>query len=1089
MAEKLKAIAPEEGWSVWFEMPMQKRRQARAELLTSLGFAVEMPAGKYESRKQRELIRSLAAKGKHISQAALILSDQCCLTTREASLIISTALEGKELVASADAPAQPAAQEAPAAQETPAPSCSAESTTSHESLVESLGIAHNPNENQWRVIEHAGGPMLVIAGPGSGKTATVVNSVLYLVVVKGVDPDEIMLTTFTNKAADELRSRLAAAFDNALIAGALSSPVNTSRFHIGTIDAICLEMVKQCSLTEYADFEIVDEFSHYYEIAAVKRAEKIYIKHGIKENRLSWRKHGAMNNDEWAAFDWRCASGFVGAYESVVAAGAIEKLASSENEELAALGAALAEHQSKLRAEHKFSYADVTAAALELLKDPTCAEKMLGNIRHIIVDEYQDTSSSQQNIVLGLYGHIAPDAEKSLTVVGDDDQSLYRFRGASVQNILGFEHNFEADQCAVVTLRENYRSQAGIIDACTQWMQDGTVDWGLARRPKHMDAAAPQHNETSVLSCVGATSQRWQSEVVSFVKTLKSSGAISDYNQVAFLASSLVWGDEVPALLRRFEREGIDVYAPRANLFAKRQEVLCALGCLMNCFVDAYAEGNETYEECLAEAQRAMQANSQLNIWVQAMRTMYTCCGGQGSDVTFSKLFMQMLKYEPFNRWMGTDGAVDVAHTRSARNLKTLLDCIIGYERMSGLEKFKGSRSVSYHAKQLFGRYLKRRLANGIDEYEDPEEPAPSGHVLFTTIHQAKGLEFPVVIVGPLDKGPRGRGDYLQEEVRTLVEDDEFEPLNMQAIFDFRRLYYTAFSRAQDLLVFSGIEGKIARDFLPLVNVAPSWRNANLYGLHIQRAKQPSLMHTYAYTTDVKAYETCPQRYKLCRVLGFASASNRGMQFGTLVHESAEAVHRLVMEQGLAAIPDDEGLAAIIASKHAALVAREPDAIIDQGQALQQLRSYVINYRDLIAAVVEAEVSISMVRENYILKGQIDVLAGHDGKVEIIDFKTGQVPAEDSDLLEAYHKQMCVYACLVENQTDYEVCGAKLYFPGGNDGRGALIDMAVDTYNVSRVMDEFDEVVASIEQARFSERCADEATCEACDFKHFCRRD
>ncbi|MCB0053425.1 MAG: hypothetical protein KDE24_28220, partial [Caldilinea sp.] len=192
----------------------------------------------------------------------------------------------------------------------------------------------------------------------------------------------------------------------------------------------------------------------------------------------------------------------------------------------------------------------------------------------------------------------------------------------------------------------------------------------------------------------------------------------------------------------------------------------------------------------------------------------------------------------------------------------------------------------------------------GIDEYQDDAEYAPSGCVSFLTIHQSKGMEFPVVIVGSLGSVPRKsysdldvilEGGYLARPA--------FEPLEEVKHYDFRRLYYTAFSRAQNLLVLTAHEVREGRHrtpskyFLPFYDALPSWRDprVRLQDVPLAQVKTVEVKREYSFTSHVTVYENCAEQYRFFKELEFAPVRAGPMLFGTVVHQTIEDIHKAAL--------------------------------------------------------------------------------------------------------------------------------------------------------------------------------------------------
>jgi DNA helicase-2/ATP-dependent DNA helicase PcrA len=291
------------------------------------------------------------------------------------------------------------------------------------------------NKNQTTAIEITEGPALIIAGPGTGKTFTLVKRAVYLITEKNILPENIMIATFTEKAAKEIITRIT----NELIN--INMNVNVNELYIGTIHSICLRLIKEnlefTRLKKY--YRLLDEFEQLY-----------FIFQNIKGF------EGISNIDLFFAptkSSWDKAETLV-YYINAVAEELItqKELADHNNLAIQALSKIRTIYNDLLDDENALDFSSIQSIAYNLLIDnPAICKKLQEAIKYIMIDEYQDTNYVQEQIIF-LLGK----EHNNICVVGDDDQGLYRFRGATIRNILEFPQYFP--KCAKITLSDNYRS-------------------------------------------------------------------------------------------------------------------------------------------------------------------------------------------------------------------------------------------------------------------------------------------------------------------------------------------------------------------------------------------------------------------------------------------------------------------------------------------------------------------------------------------------------------------------------------------------------------------------------------------------------
>lgn len=254
--------------------------------------------------------------------------------------------------------------------------------------------------------------------------------------------------------------------------------------------------------------------------------------------------------------------------------------------------------------------------------------KLRNKFKYIMVDEFQDTNHIQEEMVdlLGGTNHY-------ICVVGDDDQSLYRFRGATVENILKFEERYKNDGCVVKHLSINFRSTQEIVKFYSNFMEyPHGFKWDKCRLPKHL--TSPKSVDTNtVVKIICQTKPGWNDAMFRLICHLKDSGKITDYNQIAFLCSS-VKNPAVIELQNYLMERDIPIYSPRSNRFFDRDEIKTAVGCMFLALT-----GNSTmyfnpkvggfYSAAEAAAKESMELSPELKSFVDKIAS------AQALDITY----------------------------------------------------------------------------------------------------------------------------------------------------------------------------------------------------------------------------------------------------------------------------------------------------------------------------------------------------------------------------------------------------------------------------------------------------------------------
>lgn len=251
------------------------------------------------------------------------------------------------------------------------------------------------------------------------------------------------------------------------------------------------------------------------------------------------------------------------------------------------------------------------------------------------------------------------------------------------------------------------------------------------------------------------------------------------------------------------------------------------LGCLMLMF-PKYVQGLENqeysylqpehyryYRGCIEEANKYLSTPEAADFrnWIRRRGKLHFGLR-ENTDYGFSGLVYQMFEFSPFSDILSTEMDVGLVDLRPARNIAMFTQVINKFEYLHRIDVlspalYQGKRRIDANTETLFNLYLRLLYDGGISEYEDDAEYAPSGCVSFLTIHQSKGMEFPIVVVDSLGNIPRKNTSDLMEEVENkYFKRPAFEPYGDMKFFDFWRLYYTAFSRAQNLLVLTCNEDK-----------------------------------------------------------------------------------------------------------------------------------------------------------------------------------------------------------------------------------------------------------------------------------------
>lgn len=845
-----------------------------------------------------------------------------------------------------------------------------------------------PNPAQEEAIRHIDGPLYLTAGPGSGKTRVLLWRTLNLIVYHKVAPDEIFLATFTEKAALQLREGLR--FLLGIVTNHTDQPYDIANMYVGTVHSLCQRLIMDRRF--YPNHQrpklpqLLDELDQYFHVST-------------KRNWLALTALTGLTTDLEANKAINQPFGKGGSkYDAVTNAISFFNRLSEEQLDPANLLATFqnldpdTELLIKLYIKYKASlvatnnatagltdFALLQQHAYDILQNFSEADKVF---KYVIVDEYQDTNTIQEHLYFKLAaGH------KNICVVGDDDQALYRFRGATVENFVQFPKrcmSYLNQPPKEIALSTNYRSRKNIVDFYTTFISHPTCDWqkpGTAGEyyrvvNKNIQAHSTDTNQAVIASTPGDTTDVCE-EIAEFVKKLLDEGKVEDPNQIAFLFPSLKVVS-VKKMITALEGLNLKVYAPRAGRFLEVEEATAVFGIFIQIFgkPDKGAFGGQDYNDFHKWLDTAAQKGAEL---VQADPKLWRYVQDRKTELaTAVKDYKALLKQAENKGWNlqdvynidtmkrdlintpnisliakkrlgsrafeniakkvaaeGTPFKLKYVFTRAASidwNVLDLFYRLCGFDyfqKMFDLAESDDKRMrdegpvanlglITQYLARFMDKYVKVITAEILDnetfkhtffssylyalfrssesEYEDANDPFPKGRIPFLTIHQSKGLEFPVVILGSPrkdDKGPQ----TIEKLVNPLLVGQDREPLDRVAQFDTMRMFYVALSRAKNLLVIAHYKGKglsINEPFKTLLDPVahfPRIATFDTSTLPAAGAAEEKLPRNYSYTGDFLTYRKCPRQYMIFRKFGFVPSRSQTQFFGSLVHKTLEDLH------------------------------------------------------------------------------------------------------------------------------------------------------------------------------------------------------
>ena len=400
------------------------------------------------------------------------------------------------------------------------------------------------DQGQLEIIGHLDGPTLGIAGPGAGKTLAVALRGANILLQGRARPEELVLCTYSRAAAGELRQRFITLATDASCGGDLS------RVRIGTIHGLCRRILQSHARRAglRPRFAVLNEDEQ--ERFLLRRFADVFAPDldVLEREGWHWKEPHLVIRHARKYFERIC--------DELIDPG---ELTGSWDPFHVALGRCYLRYRELLQDEGNADFDHLQRWAAELLEDDRIADPISDGIRHLVCDEYQDTSHVEELLLLRLSR-----AHGNICVVGDDDQSIYRFRGASVQNLLEFVDHFS--HCRTVALNVNYRSHPDIVDCYDRWMATA-ADWSnpdAGGRPFRYPKSITPHNPgayrdyPAVIAVEGRDVGDEGRRLAELVQFLKCKQVIAEYDQVALLLHS-VKGPKAAGYLDALERAGISV--------------------------------------------------------------------------------------------------------------------------------------------------------------------------------------------------------------------------------------------------------------------------------------------------------------------------------------------------------------------------------------------------------------------------------------------------------------------------------------------------------------------------------------------------
>ncbi|MFE7544183.1 DNA helicase PcrA [Streptomyces platensis] len=623
--------------------------------------------------------------------------------------------------------------------------------------IDPAALLEGLNDEQKAAVVHTGGPLLIVAGAGSGKTRVLTHRIAHLLAERHVHPGQILAITFTNKAAGEMKERVEE------LVGPRANAMWVSTFHSACVRILRRESKK---LGFTSSFSIYDAADSKRLMALVCRDLDLDPKRFPPKSfsaKISNLKNELIDEETFAG----------------TAADGLEKT----------LAEAYAMYQARLREANALDFDDIIMTTVNLLQAfPDVAEHYRRRFRHVLVDEYQDTNHAQYTLVRELVGPgTAEMPAAELCVVGDADQSIYAFRGATIRNILQFEEDYP--DATTILLEQNYRSSQTILSAA-----NAVIERNENRRPKNLwtDAgtgpkitgyvADTEHDEAQFVADeidrLTDAKDAKAGDVAVFYRTNAQSRVFEEIFIRVGLPYKVVGG------VRFYERKEVRDVLAYLRVLANPEDTVPlrrilnvpkrGIGDRAEAMIDAlsgrekitFPQALRRVDEAYGMAARSANAVKRFNVLMEELRTIVESGAG---PATILEAVLERTGY-----LAELQASTDPQDETRIENLQELAAVALEFEQDRGEEN---PGTLSDFLEQV-------ALVADSDQIPDEDEEG-SGVITLMTLHTAKGLEFPVVFL-------TGMEDGVFPHMRSLGQTKELE--------EERRLAYVGITRARERL-------------------------------------------------------------------------------------------------------------------------------------------------------------------------------------------------------------------------------------------------------------------------------------------------
>jgi len=944
------------------------------------------------------------------------------------------------------------------------------------------------DKNQLEAIRHGNGPLLIIAGAGTGKTTVITQRIKYLILRKNIPSSQILALTFTEKAAFEMQERV----DVLLPYGYINLWINT--FH-SFCDQILRDEAHSIGLDP--NYKLISE------------SESILF---LRQNifNLGLKRFKPLGNptkflDALLTHFSRLKDEDITPTEYISWASKLKS--SDDKKQYLELANAYKIYESLKVRESVMDFSDLISNTLALFRTrKNILKKYQNQFKFILVDEFQDTNYAQNELAILLAGN-----SKNINVVADDDQSIYRFRGAAVSNVLQFKKNFP--NAKIVTLTKNYRSTQTILDAAYKLIQHNN--------PNRLEVV--EHINKKLISKFKSPGkqiqliheQRSDEESDVIAKTIKTLSKKYKYKDMAILVRANNHSQLITAALQRhripyqflgpgylFQQDEIkDLIAYLTFLTDLSNSVALFRVLSMDIFAIPYVELNYLLNFAKKQNLSLFESLEHTN---QAFLSKAT----QSKFEDFRKMAIRHLEKSKKEQagqilyYFLIDSKLfeTLRDVNSIKDEKRVQNIAKFFDRIKNFETERGNSNIF-----TLVEWLTLMLQMGDSPMAAEIDLRDQDAVNILTVHSSKGLEFKVVFMANLvsDRFPsRERAEKIplpQELIKEkLAKDIDFH------LEEERRLFYVGMTRAKELLYFTGADyygaGRRTKKLSAFIyEASPSLEKNEQSGKPIkpslssalsayqqrkekQEKKQP-LKVTYINYSNLQMFDICPLHYKAKVIFNIPTPKSPVQSFGISLHNTLYNFYKAVRKgrtptlTELKKMLEREWLSEGYENKTHERQRYQ--------QALKILNKFYKSEGNPFVKPLGIELQFSFVLKNGVrVSGKIDRVDQKGKGIEIIDYKTGE---DNPKAYQAHELQLAMYALAATRVKDAvlnrkpEDITLTLHFLEGNTKKS----MNFTKQDLEKFEDGLLEKTKEIENSDF--KCSRNVLCLNCEYKMLCQ--